>query len=54
MELLKAAIEAGWQARALEVAVFELRAGRFSSASVSDTITWQTNITTRESPAFCK
>ena len=24
------------------------------SAGVSDTITWQTNITTRESPAFCK
>ena len=32
MELLMAAIEAGWQARALEVAVLELRAGRFSCA----------------------
>ena len=30
--LLKAAIEAGWQARGLEVAVLELRAGRFSCA----------------------
>ena len=32
MELLKAAIEAGWQARGLEVAVLELRAGKFSCA----------------------